>query len=114
MFFYVLPRYVPSMAEDDDIRELIGRMSAAQRHGFHVTPGALRIVLAALRFYLAGRTWLMKPHADPHDDAPRKKAEKYTGPPPTIAGSGASAAGARFGRLDRSRRAWERAAPHSI
>ena len=73
------------MADENDIEELIGRMTAAQRQGFHVTPAAIRIIVIALRFYLATKTWLAKPHADPHDDAPRKKPEKFTGPPATIA-----------------------------
>jgi hypothetical protein len=34
---------------------------------------------------LVARAERLQPHADPHDDAPRKKAEKYTGPPATIA-----------------------------
>lgn len=71
------------MGTEEDIRELIGRMSAAQRQGFHATPAHLRLVLAALRAYLASRTWLAKPR-DPHDDAPRRKSEPYTGPLPTV------------------------------
>ena len=71
------------MGTDEDIRDLIGRMGAAQRQGFHVTPAHLRLVLDALRAYLAGRVWLAKPR-DPHDDAPRRKSEPYTGPLPTI------------------------------
>ena len=73
------------MADEDEVRELIGRMSAAQRQGFHVTPGMMAVVLTALRFYLSARTWLAKPRADPHDDASRRKPEPYTGPPATIA-----------------------------
>ena len=73
------------MADEDDIRELIGRLSAAQRQGFHVTPAMIAMLLASLRFYLAAKSWLAKPRADPHDDAPHVKPEKYTGPPATIA-----------------------------
>jgi hypothetical protein len=76
------------MADDDDIRELIGRMSAAQRQGFHVTPAAIRIILAALRFYLAARSWLARPQGDPHDDAPRRnRRDEPTGPLPAIGDS---------------------------
>ena len=72
------------MGDEDEVRELIGRMSGAQRQGFHVTPAALRIVLAALQFYLAGRTWLPKSHPDPREHPPRTKPEPYTGPLPTV------------------------------
>ena len=72
------------MADEDDIKELIGRMVAAQRQGFHVTPAHIRVVLVALRFYLAALSWLAKAHGDPPDDAPHRKPEKYIGPLPTI------------------------------
>ena len=79
-------RYVPTMASEDDIRELIGRMSGAQRQGFHVTPAAAAVILAALRFYLAGVTCLAKTKTktDSRDDRPRTRSEPYTGPLPTI------------------------------
>ena len=72
------------MADEDDIKELIGRMVAAHRQGFHVTPAHIRIILAGLRFLLATKTWLARPITDPHDEAPLRKPEKYTGPPATI------------------------------
>lgn len=75
------------MDDADEIRELIGRMSAAQRQGFHVTPKAISLVLSALRFYAAARSWMARPHADPHDDVPGRKPEKYDGPLPTIGDS---------------------------
>ena len=72
------------MADEDEVRELIGRMSAAQRQGFHVTPAMIAHILAALRFYLAARTWLAKPR-DNLPDQVRKPPQKHTGPPATIA-----------------------------
>lgn len=71
------------MASEDDIRELIGRMSGAQRQGFHVTPAAAAVILAALRFYLSAREWLKAP-ASNRPERPRNKSEPYTGPLPTI------------------------------
>ncbi len=75
----------PAMADEDEIKELIWLMGAAQRQGFHVPPGAMRTLLSALRFYLAARTWLAKPQADPRDDQSRKRRERYAGPAATLA-----------------------------
>lgn len=72
------------MSDEQDIRELIGRMAGAQRQGFHLTPGMMRLVLTTMRFYLATRALLARPKSDPHDDPVRKRSEPYTGPLPTI------------------------------
>ncbi len=71
------------MFGEDHIRDLIGRMEGARSRGFRVTPATAKLVIDALRFYLAKQGWLtILPNDFPKPFHPWPKRDP--GPPPTI------------------------------